>query len=84
MTDTVTTNAGWIEHDGKGMPVSGVTLVEIKCRDGWETKYPTPADEWADHAEDTAGMWLSRGVGTDILSYRVFSKAITAAEEANR
>lgn len=80
------TTSEWIQHDGKGMPVGAQEMVEITCRDGWMSKRPTWAEELTDAAEETGGMWVHGGYGTDIISYRVVppSKAISAAEEAER
>jgi hypothetical protein len=96
MTDTVTIlkASDWIEHDGKGMPVSPDTKVIVRFRDGEE--------EGPDQAE-YAECWGMCGCGSnwshefpspsDIVAYRIilpyradhlFSKAITAAEEAGR
>lgn len=36
---------GWVEHDGKGMPVDGETMVEVRCRNG-HTHSIYPAKEW--------------------------------------
>lgn len=43
--------AGWIKHDGKGMPVDGETLVHVRFFDGSENYSPCPAIEW-DWGED--------------------------------
>lgn len=54
--------AGWIKHDGKGMPVDGETRVQIICSDGFS-------------GSDNAGEWNGWDwVGyPDITHYRIVS-----------
>lgn len=65
----MTTDAdGWIEHDGKGMPVDGETVVDVRFRDG-ETG-----------GEACAGylLWDECGPGT-ITRYRIVDMSKPAA-----
>lgn len=64
MSDTQTSE--WIEHDGKGMPVDGDTIVCIRMRDGDET----PAS-WNTAAEEWIWTWGERDRTGDIIAYRV-------------
>ncbi len=64
---------GWIEHDGKGMPVDGDTLVICKFRDGDEEK---DGEEWAAkfwHSSDPAlSNWVHiYGRNAEIVAYKV-------------
>ena len=64
----MTTDAdGWIEHDGKGMPVDEETRVEVRLRDGKEG--PCPAYQL---------FWWECDNGT-ITHYRIVDEAKPAA-----
>lgn len=61
----------WIDHDGKGMPVDGDTIVSIRIRSGEETpaKWNTRAKDWAWRwADERSAASFKSG---DILAYRV-------------
>ena len=64
---------GWIDHNGKGMPVSGYARVEIRCAgygadtdiaDAGVYQLGGPENDW----------WVRRGKSTDIIAYRVVSR----------
>lgn len=61
----------WVEHDGKGMPVDGDELVEIRCRneDLWKAIFPGRGDIGASKASSL--RWPHRGTSGDIIAYRV-------------
>lgn len=66
----MTTDAdGWIEHDGKGMPVDGETRVWVRFRDGVEVCFTSLASEWG---------WGGEGTDT-ITHYRIVDEAKPAA-----
>lgn len=66
----MTTDAdGWIEHDGKGMPVDGGTWVWVRFRDGVQVHFKSLASEWG---------WGEDGSGT-ITHYRIVDEAKPAA-----
>ena len=62
---------GWVAHDGKGMPVDGDALVEIRCRneDLWQAIFPGRGEL----EPSKAGLlrWSHRGGSGDIIAYRV-------------
>ena len=69
----------WIEHDGKGMPVSPDTKVIVRFRDG---------DEETEDLAATAASWgAGRGSnwshefpgGSDIVAYHIVSQATQEA-----
>lgn len=54
----------WIEHDGKGMPVGGDTLVTVHLRDGYKTQLLMRAREFDwDNTYETTPL--------DIMFYRI-------------
>lgn len=57
---------GWIEHDGKGMPVDSGTIVNCKFRDGDECG-GYRAGFW----HESNSWWVHRGDPDDIVAYRV-------------
>lgn len=62
----------WIEHDGKGMPVSPDTKVIVRFRDGVEEtpELAAPAIDWGNG--DEFSNWNHRDpTGSDIVAYRV-------------
>ena len=70
----MTTDAdGWIEHDGKGMPVDGETVVDVQLRDirGSMKEGPYSARTWG-------WAWKGRSLGT-ITHYRIVDEAKPAA-----
>jgi hypothetical protein len=68
------TEDGWIEHDGKGIPVSPETLVLVRFRDGSPhyDKLGTqrPASKWHSNIRALSN-WIHDGHGGDIVAYRV-------------
>jgi hypothetical protein len=58
-----TIHADWIEHDGKGMPVDGETLVQFRNAIGEELLGKAHNLEWV------------HGLDTDIIAYRVYRRA---------
>lgn len=65
----MTTDAdGWIEHDGKGMPVDGETEIEVMYADG--IKFDGRADEWT--GWDWEGHLMTR-----IVRYRIADAMMT-------
>lgn len=67
---------GWIEHDGKGMPVDADTWVLCKFRDGEDElsmgRTPAKAVYWHDN-DALCSNWV-HGVsqcGAEIVAYRV-------------
>ncbi len=64
----MTTDAdGWIEHDGKGMPVDGGTWVWVRFRKSGTEIGPNQAGEWR-------WTWVRPG-GSDITHYRIVDEA---------
>lgn len=63
---------GWIQHDGKSMPVDGRTPVDVCFNDGWTSEdkpgvSACPAEEWG-------WTWGSDGSAPgrfDIIAYRL-------------
>lgn len=61
---------GWIEHDGKGMPIHGTTMIETRLRRG--TIHKDRAALW--HDEDPKySNWVHEPCQLDIVAYRVVS-----------
>lgn len=63
---------GWVEHDGKDMPVPASTLVDVRFPDGHVTKHQL-ASYWHGRGESESS-WIvpSYGnLGTRIVAYRV-------------
>lgn len=63
----------WIKHDGKGMPVDGETLVQVRFRDGWSDERHATNDKasyW--HEDEPEGSsWVSTEDDDYIIAYRV-------------
>lgn len=59
----------WIEHDGKGMPVDGDKLVEVRQRDGWESGRPVKASYWTISHDNWTHDHSRQAY--DIVAYRV-------------
>lgn len=78
-------NDGWIEHDGKGMPVDGGVLVYVRFPDGYEDTAdkdghplePSHAEEWGDNWLWPAG----RATFGDIVAYRIHTPSPPRAKE---
>jgi len=66
------TNTDWIEHDGKGLPVPGDTLVLVKYRNGVGTgsRPPSRAYRWG-HGEVDSNWNHEYPTGSDIIAYKV-------------
>ena len=64
-----TEGGGWIEHDGKGMPVDGDAKVFVRFREAGE-RGPSLARFWG---RCKPSCWSHTGVesGLDIIAYRV-------------
>lgn len=65
---------GWVEHDGKGMPVDGDTIVAIRCRDGVEAMSYPASDFLGDKHGFKGDWWRNQGLGVDIVAYKVKEK----------
>lgn len=65
---------GWIEHDGKGMPVDGDTIVAIRCRDGVEFMSHPASDFLGDGNGSKGDWWKKRFLDVDIVAYKVDEK----------
>lgn len=61
---------GFIEHDGKGMPVDGKTLVHVRFVDGREDKDAMMASWWSPIA-GSRDHWTRSGHDADITHYSV-------------
>lgn len=60
---------GWVNHDGKDMPVASDILVEVVFRSG-DTNDALEAGAW--HANDVQySNWVHDGYSGDIMRYRV-------------
>lgn len=72
MTDD---NEGWIEHDGKGMPVDGSEYVHVVFRSGRKSHPQTSPVQavWFDVPGGETSLWnfSSTFPEDDIVSYRV-------------
>lgn len=67
-------NGEWIEHDGKGMPVDGETMVQVRYRDGLEGSI-LRADFLDDENPARSNWWYSEvGPYEDITHYRIVSE----------
>lgn len=62
---------GWIEHDGRGMPVPKYSEVEIEMRCG--EKYGDKIADWWHHKNEEKSNWFHDGGAGDIVRYRVVS-----------
>lgn len=62
----------WIEHDGKGMPVSVNTFVNVKFTDGSGPEMsPMPAGVWH-RIGGTPSCWSHDRGAAHIIAYRLF------------
>lgn len=61
-------NQGWIEHDGKGMPVDGYDTVNVKLR--YDSK-DDPLHDAKVKARNLSWEWSGIELGIDIIAYRV-------------
>lgn len=59
----------WIKHDGKGMPVDGMTSVDVRFKSG--TERTGRARRW----NTRYSQWRHYGDGFDIVAYRVHTPA---------
>lgn len=69
------TETGWIEHDGKGLPVPEDTLVLVKYRNGVGSEYgpPSRAYRWGDG--EVNSNWNHHYLsGSDIIAYKVVAQ----------
>ncbi len=78
MADTPAPTAdkdGWIEHDGKGCPVSSETLVSIVCSDGYE-QTNAPAKLWGSSTGHDCDWWDWKTCpnADRIVKYRVITE----------
>lgn len=77
MEGVVVKISDWIDHDGKGMPVSGNTFVLCRFRDGVEEDEIDFLEEFEDSAEFWNGdgwrvnLWKHSGGSSDIIAYRI-------------
>lgn len=71
-------DGGWIEHDGKGMPVYGDTPVQVRQRDGWTCGNYVNASYWAVSHDN----WTHDGKRQmyDIVAYRLHTPASSSEE----
>lgn len=61
---------GWIEHDGKGMPVPADTRVELRFRDG--DTMTGNAGFWDDEGEEGSNWrFVKCDPDLDIVAYRI-------------
>lgn len=77
-------NDGWIEHDGKGIPVDGGIQVKVRQRDGWVSGAYVNASYWSVSHDN----WTHGGKRKmyDIVAYRIHSPSPPRAlskEESN-
>jgi len=74
--------SGWIEHDGKGMPVDGGTLVDIRFDDG-DVNFAVKASELTlDYAGVPDDWWKHEGCeGEHIVAYRLHTPAPSSSED---
>ena len=68
------TYSEWIEHDGKGMPVDGETIVRVRLGNGW--KEPATFEHWtaaAWHEPATSSNWTCHEYSPDdaIVAYQI-------------
>lgn len=68
------TYSEWIEHDGKGMPVDGETIVRVRWGDGCEE--PLDNANWtaaAWHEPETSSNWTCHEYSPDvaIVAYQI-------------
>lgn len=62
---------GFREHDGKGMPVDGKTIVSVKHQSGAETGC-FPASDFYGEGEGMGGdWWTHQDEWFDIVAYKV-------------
>lgn len=64
---------GWIDHDGKGMPVEASTVVKVKFRDGVFSFVDMEAREWGPDTISQRDFWVFGDDQplADIIAYRV-------------
>lgn len=62
----------WIKHNGKGMPVDGSVLVDVRLADGFEHE-PDLAKNWLERDGSRSNWHHERGSPhpCDIVAYRV-------------
>lgn len=75
LTEGVMQVGEWIEHDGKGMPLSGDTFVLCRFNDGSEEDrcdfdFTDQASYWNDE-KDIANAWIRNDSGLFITAYRI-------------
>ncbi|WP_430256512.1 hypothetical protein [Neorhizobium sp. DAR64872/K0K18] len=71
----------WTEHDGKGMPVTGDTVVQVRFKGGWTDERHNTFDDasyWHDEQPE-ASSWVSTEDDDYIVAYRVHSVAPAGA-----
>jgi hypothetical protein len=75
--------SGWIDHDGKGMPVDGKTIVDVQFRDG-NVYGPETVGYWAGDKEDPRDYWVfcEKMPQDDIVRYRVLPDDIFWSKES--
>lgn len=75
-------NSGWVEHDGKGMPVDGGTLVDIRFDDG-DVNFAVKASELTlDYAGVPDDWWKHEGCeGEHIVAYRLHTPASSSEDQ---
>lgn len=62
-------DAGWIAHDGKGMPVARTTVVEVRLRSG--KQLPPVLASWWHSDNPKESNWVHEPCQSDIMAYRV-------------
>lgn len=82
MTPPQEQNSEWIEHDGKGMPVDGSTLVYVMFRDGAKDEHPSRARIWGVHGGPTSNWEHSEPTDWDIVAYRLHSPTPSSQGDA--
>jgi len=67
--------SGWVDHDGKGMPVRGKTTVDVQFRDGGVARSEV-AVNWTPDREDPRNYWVfsEEKPQDDIVRYRLRSE----------
>lgn len=74
--EQVVPEGGWIEHDGKGMPIDGDTKVVLRFRDG-DTRVGTAGFWHGDDGEGTQWVFDEGDPDFDIVAYRIIQPAST-------
>lgn len=68
------TSNDWIDHDGKGMPVDGKKLVDVKFRDGKVHERTMTAEFWHEDEPDSSNWcFVAEPPDAHIVAYRVVS-----------